>query len=317
MTMTTHFIRALLLSGFAMLIVYLFHTGDITLYIAPKMEFLVKLSAIGLYAAAIYQIYAALQARMKKRNTVDCDCGHHHAPPSKIKSLLVYGLFILPLVLGFLVPTGTLGSALAAKKGVSFSGNEAVSRAAVTGQQPTSAPAQVDASAATNSNTDGSANTDTSAEVHADPLDALFPFDEYTVDHAALAKRMYTQEIIDVPEKQFIETLTALDLYRDAFIGKKVRISGFIYKEDDMGSTRFAVSRFAMNCCSADALPYGLMADWPKASGYSEDEWVTVVGTVGLSNYLDNEILTLELSSIERIEAPETPYVYPDFDFGF
>lgn len=304
MTMTTHFIRALLLGGFAMLIVYLFHTGDITLYIAPKMEILVKLSAIGLYAAAIYQIYAALQARMKKRNAVDCDCGHHHAPPSKMKSLLVYGLFILPLVLGFFVPTGTLGSALAAKKGVSFSGNEAVSRAAVTGHQPASAPAQADATA------DADANS-------ADPLDALFPFDEYTVDHAALAKLLYTQEIIDIPEKQFIETLTALDLYREAFIGKKVRISGFIYKEDDMGSTRFAVSRFAMNCCSADALPYGLMAEWPKASGYSEDEWVTVVGTVGLSNYLDNEILTLELTSVERIEAPATPYVYPDFDFGF
>lgn len=305
MTMTTHLIRAVLLAGFAMLIVYLFHTGDIALYIAPKMEILVKLSAIGLYAAAIYQIYAALQARMKKHKAVDCDCGHHHAKPSKVKNVLVYGLFILPLALGFLVPTGTLGSALAAKKGVSFGGNEAVSRAAVSEQQPPAAPTQGDTPA------------DSGADANADPLDALFPFDEYTVDHAALAKRLYAQEIIDIPEKQFIEHLTALDLYRDAFMGKKVRISGFIYKEDDMGSNRFAVSRFAMNCCSADALPYGLMAEWPKASGYAEDEWVTAVGTIGLSHYLDNEILTLELTSIERIEAPETPYVYPDFDFGF
>jgi uncharacterized repeat protein (TIGR03943 family) len=301
MTMTTHLVRALLLAGFAMLIVYLFQTGDITLYIAPKMEILVKLSAIGLYAAAIYQIYAALQARLNKRKAAECDCGHHRKP-SRFKSFLVYGLFLLPLVLGFLVPTGTLGSALAAKKGVSFSGNEAVSRTGTEQQLTGQAQAGPGASP---------------AAAVADPLDALFPFDEYTVDHAALAKVLYAQDIVDVPEKQFIETLTALDLYRDAFIGKKVRISGFIYREDDMGDDRFAVSRFAMNCCSADALPYGLMTTWPKASEYAEDEWVTVVGTLALSDYMDNEILTLELTRIERIEAPETPYVYPDFDFGF
>lgn len=297
MTMTTHLVRALLLAGFAMLIVYLFHTGDIALYIAPKMEILVKLSAIGLYAAAIYQIYAALQARINKRKAADCDCGHPHKS-SGFKNFLVYSLFLLPLVLGFLVPTGTLGSALAAKKGVSFSGNEAVSRTGTEQQLPELAAASA-------------------SPADADSLDALFPYDEYTVDHAALAKRLYAQDIVDVPDKQFIETLTALDLYRDAFIGKEVRISGFIYREDDMGDNRFAVSRFAMNCCSADALPYGLMSEWPKASDYAEDEWVTVVGTIGLSNYLDNEILTLELSRIERIDAPEEPYVYPDFDFGF
>lgn len=301
--MTHHLIRAAILTGFAMLIVYLDRTGEMILYIAPRMELYVKLSAIGLYAAAIYQVYAALQKRMGNQ-APGCDC-EHEPSPSIFKNIVIYGLFIFPLLLGFLLPTGTLGSALAAKKGISLSGSPGVerlisqSKAApdVAGESPTPPPSN-------------------QGEQASSSIDSLFPYDEYTEAHAAYGKKLYTQTLITVPEKQFIETLTTLDLYREAFIGKEVEITGFVYREEDMGKERFAVSRFAMNCCSADALPYGLMITWPKAMNYADDEWVSVKGILTTSTYMDNEILTLEAVKLERIKAPESPYVYPDLDFG-
>lgn len=301
--MTHHLIRAAILTGFAMFIVYLDRTGEIILYIAPRMELYVKLSAIGLYAAAVYQVYAALQKRMGNR-TPGCDCEHEHAPsPSIIKNIIIYGLFVFPLLLGFLVPTGTLGSALASKKGVSLSGSAAIERTAA--QSPTTPIANE------NNTIPPAAEQQTG-----DSLDALFPSDEYTEAHAAYGKKLYSNSLITVPEKQFIETLTTLDLYREAFIGKEIEITGFVYREEDMGEERFAVSRFAMNCCSADALPYGLMINWPKAMDYVDDEWVSVKGTLTTSTYQGNEIITIEAVKLERIKAPESPYVYPDLDFG-
>ncbi|MBD2868069.1 TIGR03943 family putative permease subunit [Paenibacillus arenilitoris] len=297
--MIHHLIRAAILTGFAMFILYLDRTGEMSLYIAPRMELYVKLSALGLYAAAVYQIYAALQKRMG-RQTPDCDCGHE---PSRsiLKNTLIYGLFIFPLLLGFLVPTGTLGSALAAKKGVSLTGSAAIERPALpeeTGANPDPAAPPAD------------------APPPEDSLDSLFPSDEYTEDHAAYGKQLVREPVISVPEKQFIETLTTLDLFREAFIGKEVELTGFVYREDDMGEGRFAVSRFAMNCCSADAMPYGLMIEWPKAIDYANDEWVTVKGKLVASTYLENEIIMLEATKLERVEAPESPYVYPDLEFG-
>ncbi|WP_424766419.1 DUF1980 domain-containing protein [Paenibacillus sp. sgz302251] len=112
--MIHHLIRAAILTGFAMFIVYLDRTGEMRLYIAPHMELYIKLSALGLYAAAIYQVYAALQKRMGKQ-TPSCVCEQEHEPSSSIfKNILIYSIFIFPLLLGFLVPTGTLGSAFAA-----------------------------------------------------------------------------------------------------------------------------------------------------------------------------------------------------------
>ncbi|RCW47646.1 TIGR03943 family putative permease subunit [Paenibacillus prosopidis] len=301
--MTHHLIRAAILTGFAMFIVYLDRTGEIILYIAPRMELYVKLSAIGLYAAAVYQVYAALQKRMGNQ-TPGCDCEHDHAPsPSIIKNIIIYGLFVFPLLLGFLVPTGTLGSALASKKGVSLSGSAAIERTAP--QSPTTP-------AANENNT----NPPAVEQQTDDSLDALFPSDEFTEAHAAYGKKLYSTSLITVPEKHFIETLTTLDLYREAFIGKEIEITGFVYREEDMGEERFAVSRFAMNCCSADALPYGLMINWPKAMDYVEDEWVSVRGKLTTSTYLDNEVITIEAVKLERINAPESPYVYPDLEFG-
>ncbi|WP_246096523.1 TIGR03943 family putative permease subunit [Paenibacillus sinopodophylli] len=306
--MSHHLIRAAILTGFAMFIVYLDRSGEMVLYIAPRMELYVKLSALGLYAAAIYQIYAALQKRMGKQ-ALACDC-EHEPSPSILKNVLIYGLFVFPLVLGFLVPTGTLGSALASKKGMSLSGSAGIERKesiALPAPEPKSD--EDSANSASPPSNDGGKDTESS-------IDALFPYDEYTETHAAYGKKLYEQPLISVPEIQFIETLTTLDLYREAFIGKEIEITGFVYREEDMGKERLAVSRFAMNCCSADALPYGLMINWPKALDYVDDEWVTVKGTLTTSTYMDNEIITLDAIKIERVKAPESPYVYPDLNFG-
>lgn len=275
--MIHHLLRAAILTGFALFILYLDRTGEMALYIAPKMEVYVKLSALGLYAAAIYQVYAALQKRIGNQ-TQSCDC-EHEPSPSVFKNIIIYGLFIFPLLLGFLVPAGTLGSDIASKKGISLSG---ISTAGENGAG----------------------------------VDAFYPFDGYIEAHTAYAKKLYSQPLIRVPDTQFIETLTTFDLFREKLIGKEVEISGFIYHEDEMGKERFAVSRFAMNCCSADAMPYGLMVSWPKAMDYADDEWVTVTGRLTTSTYMNHVVMTLEAQRLERIKVPESPYVYPDLDFG-
>ncbi|MGO4345083.1 TIGR03943 family protein [Paenibacillus sp. MCAF9] len=294
--MTHHLIRAAILTGFAMLIVYLNQTDQLNLYIAPRMELYIKLSAVGLYAAAIYQVYAALQVRLDKHGK-DCDCGHEHSS-SIFKNIMIYGLFIFPLLLGFLVPTGTLGSALASKKGISFTGNSTGLITSASTASPSPSPP-----------------TKEQEITVAASIDHLFPYDEYTESNAAYGKQLYTQSLISVPEELFIETLTTLNMYQDALVGKEVEITGFVYREEDMGKDRFAVSRFVMNCCSADALPYGLMISWPKAMDYVEDEWVTVTGKLSTSTYLDNKILTLEATKLVRVKKPESPYVYPDINF--
>lgn len=96
-------------------------------------------------------------------------------------------------------------------------------------------------------------------------------------------------DVIQIPDKQFLETMTTIDLYLDNFVGKKVQIEGFVYKEQGISANQFVVSRFAMQCCSADALPVGMLAEYDRAKQFVADEWVRVTGTVQKTKYFDNE----------------------------
>lgn len=288
--MMQYLMRAAILGSFAFFIVYLVRGDHLHLYIAPRMALYVKLSALALYAGAMYQLYAAFQAWMgKKQPEDDCECGHTHASSGRplFKSFIIYSMFILPLALGFLLPNTIMGSALAAKKGVSLTGLPAVNA------------------------------TETTSEAASESiLDGRFPYDTFTEAYAHNARKLYGQETVIIEEKQFIETITTLDLYRESFIGKEVEISGFVYREDTMGQDQLVIARFAMNCCSADSMPYGLVVEYSGAQAFDTDSWLRISGTLHMTTYNGNDVLSIRGASMTNIAPPESPYVYPDFEFG-
>ncbi|MCD9023916.1 TIGR03943 family putative permease subunit [Cohnella silvisoli] len=299
--------RAILLAGFAFYIVHLVQSGTLNLYIASRMQFIVKLSALGMYAVAAQQLYAAIRAWFdSSKHVPSCDC-NHEMPSTWGKSLLLYGWFAVPLIIGFTVPDGLLGSSMASAKGVQFTPQQIV--------QPKSDLPTIEVESESRDTASPSA-TKSGTQIEEAALDILFPSDQFTESYAKFGKQLVKQDLIQVKEKQFIETLTTLDLYRTAFIGKTIQISGFVYREDSMGKQQFGISRFAISCCSADASPYGVMANFGKADTFTTDEWITVTGKLGTTMYNGNEIIQIQVNKAVKITPPKDPYVTPDLDFG-
>ncbi|WP_227013898.1 TIGR03943 family putative permease subunit [Paenibacillus psychroresistens] len=290
-SLTGHYcLRAAILTGFAMYILYLVKSDNILYYIAPRNIIYVKLSAIGFYAIAVYQIFLAINSYMGRK--VDCECDH---PPSRsiIRNTAAYSLFILPLLLGFLLPNSAMGSALAAKRGVNLS-SSLTSSNSVTLNKPSVIP--------------------TAAEI--DPkLKALFKSDKYDEGFAQLGMKLYKKDLIQVKEEGFIETLTSLDMFMNNFIGKKIEISGFVYREDDMQDNQFVVARFSIQCCTADGSPFGMMVKFDQGQKLAKDTWVKITGTINKSTYRGNEIMTLVADKVEKTTPAKSQYVYPNYDY--
>lgn len=105
-------IKAGILLGFAGYISFLVKSDALLLYIAPGMTPFVKLAAIALAVVGVYQLYEAF--RQYRGEPPSCDCedeGHSHEPSRSVfKNLLFYGLFAVPLVLGFLLPDASPGT---------------------------------------------------------------------------------------------------------------------------------------------------------------------------------------------------------------
>lgn len=138
---------------------------------------------------------------------------------------------------------------------------------------------------------------------------------DYDEPYAKLAKKLYKMPIIQVKDEGFIEIITVVDMFRDQFFGKKIEMSGFVYRETDMKPEQFVVSRFAIQCCSADGMPFGFVNEYPRAQNYAKDSWVKVTGTIGKTTYNENEIVKIIVEKVSKVEAPASPYVYPNYDY--
>lgn len=420
-----YYIRGAILLGFTTYIAYLAHLGKLNYYIVPRMIPYVMLTTLALYVLALYSIYLAWQERGRHRHEHvieqfdeqgqkgnqhehghGCNC-EHEPPRSKLKSSMIYSLFIFPIVLGFSLPDQFMGSDVVAVKGMNLSASQTANfqqtksdgtgtgeaGQAFAGDSANSAPnkapdrgneadqAIVDNSAAQygdglsdNSGSDSQQNGNSQGDIaqsgslqngdsqsgitpSGDPqsedsqsdnaqnsysqsdntkyssgqdaarqagdaqasdgqnFEAMFPSDQYSVELAELGKLLYQQELIEVKEEGFLEVLTTLDLFRENFIGKSIKLSGFVYREADMSADSFVVSRMAMQCCSADASPYGFLVQSDEGKLLDKDAWVEVTGTLGLTKYNDVEIVQLQNVTLQAIEAPDDPYVYPYFGY--
>ena len=85
------------------------------------MEMYVKLAALGMYAVAAFQAIRGWKEWHLVGALHRCDC-EHHLPKTRIGSIVTYGFFLVPLLLGFFTPDTLLGSTYAAQKGMNFSG---------------------------------------------------------------------------------------------------------------------------------------------------------------------------------------------------
>jgi putative membrane protein len=281
------------MGGFAFYIIRLVQSDHLTLYIAPRMAIYVKLAAMGLYVVAAVQLYEAIRVWNGKKGEVSCDCAHPSSG-SVWRSAGVYALFLVPLLTAFATPDTTIGSSMAGQKGINLSASSAVKQEE---KKSAAAPAQPSAPAPTG-------------------LDALFPADQFSESYANYGKKIYGQKQIVVTEKSYMEILTTLDMFLDRFVGKRLTISGFVYRDGTIGKDRFIIGRFAVQCCTADALPYGVMVEGADNAQYAKDTWLTITGTLGKTTYNGNEIMSLKLEKAVKIKPAEDPYVYPDLDFG-
>lgn len=326
-----YFLRTIILLGFSGYIVFLTKSDALQYYIAPRMMIYVKTAAVILYIIANFQGYLALRAYWGR--PVACEC-EQPVTRSRMRNTVAYGLLVLPLMIGFLLPDTALNSTMVAAKGINLSaGTSSFAKPKIASSSEISStpspstvtpddPSKITVlpKPATSDKTPPFAQP--TAQPVAPPVsqqdaevEKLFKApDEWSEDFAKMGVILYKKDRIIVQPDIYMEILSTIDLFKDNFIGKKIELTGFVYREEKMTANQFVVGRFAVSCCSADASPYGVMIDFPTAQNYQKDTWVKVTGTIQNGNYNGNDIFKIAATQIEKIAAPSTPYVYPNFE---
>lgn len=93
--------------------------------------------------------------------------------------------------------------------------------------------------------------------------------------------------------------------------GQPADVIGFVYSEPTFGENQFMVARFTISCCVADASAIGVPTFWADTSSLEQGQWVRVQGTMQVGDFRGDSLPILQATSIELVEQPEHPYLYP------
>lgn len=129
---------------------------------------------------------------------------------------------------------------------------------------------------------------------------------------AASASTM-TTFTISPENRNLLDWLRVINAAEDysALNGQPADVIGFVYTEPTIGENQFMVARFTMSCCVADASAIGLPTYWADAGSLEQGQWVRVRSTMQVAPFRDDEMPVLQAASIEVVEQPEHPYLYP------
>ncbi|ERN54497.1 TIGR03943 family putative permease subunit [Alkalihalophilus marmarensis] len=304
------YIRGIILIGFALLILAFIITGNIRYYIAVNMMPFIYFATGVFLLLGVVQIIRSTSKGQEEE--LLCDCGTDHSMEgSPVTKLLIYSIFIAPIVLGFVLPDKVLDSTVAQNRGVQYGSGiltKPTAQVSEEGSQTSRAEAYLNDPDGYMENLES--ETSASDEFSTEEFYTEEGFNSY---YDEMAQELLAEERIVVTEENYLDIMTVLDLHLDRFVGKEIHIVGFVYREPDFDDNQLVVARFGMTCCVADASVYGTMIETTEATAFENDTWVNVVGTIDKTMYNDFHIPLIQLDTINEVPEPDTPYVFPSF----
>lgn len=126
-----------------------------------------------------------------------------------------------------------------------------------------------------------------------------------------LADALRQAPAITVTDKDYTEIMNELQFFPQDYIDKEISMTGFVFKPPKLAPNQFSLVRYVVVCCTADALPYGILCELTAGTGYEEGTWLTVKGRIRQASYEDQMVPSIQITSVKKIPEPEKPYVFP------
>ncbi len=110
-----------------------------------------------------------------------------------------------------------------------------------------------------------------------------------------------------------LDWLRAMDQTEDLneLAGTEAGLIGFVYREPGFPADMAMLTRFTVNCCVADASAIGLPMQGTDIANLEQGTWVLVNGPMAVDTFEGEETLILNPQTIEFVEVPDPPYIYP------
>ena len=122
-----------------------------------------------------------------------------------------------------------------------------------------------------------------------------------------------SEEVIKITSNNYTNVLKAVHDNLDAYIGKQIQFTGYVYRVFDLSDTEFVLARNMIISSDNKAVVVGFLCNYENASNFSDNTWVEVTGTINKGHY-HGDIPIIEVTNINNVDCPTDEYVYPPDD---
>ncbi|KAB7708643.1 TIGR03943 family protein [Bacillus aerolatus] len=301
-------LRAVTLFAFFLFLIKLHLGEEITKYVNPKYVLFSQTAAV----LFLCLFYVQIQRIWGKRHIHDHDCHHgcshdHGESASPVKKMISYSILIFPLVTGFFLPAKTLDASIAAKKGTLLT-------------KPVKAQEQIENESELSHLDESAAEVEPNLSLYENGEDGFDdqvplpnPNEMADEEYKEKMKQLDNSTMIDMKDNVFEPYYGEINAEPHKYIGRTLKLKGFVYREEDFQPNQFVLARFLITHCVADANVIGFLTEFDKAHTVKENAWLEIEGTFHTTTYNNAEVPVLKIVSWKEISEPAEPYVYPVF----
>ncbi len=273
-------LRACVLLGFALFFFLSIQSGRALKYVHPRNIPVLQFAIVAMTLCAIFLFIEAWKPRRRLRSS---------------RSLWV---FIFPLVAAFLLPAGSTNAVSLAYASFNLGGS------AGENLSDNGTPSQ----AAGNGLDENTYLEDTYDEEE-------FYKENFSDMFGAKApeegEKEADQGMIVVDTDNYITWMDDIYDNLEKYKGRRIQLTGFVYREDQYKESQFVSARLMMVCCAADLQTVGFLCKYENAAALENDTWVEIVGTIEEGEFDGSPLAMVSVEQITPIEEPERSYVYP------
>lgn len=135
-------------------------------------------------------------------------------------------------------------------------------------------------------------------------------------NQADLENMAVNKNLIKFTNDNFSDMTNEISYNLNKYKGKKITLSGFVYRDDHFSKNTFVTARMLIICCAADAEVTGLACRVKNNASPKNNEWISITGTINSIENFDKDysdqktIPIIDVESIKRINKPSSPYIY-------
>lgn len=292
-----HLLKAVFLGFFILFFMNLHFNGDISKYINPKYDFMSKI-AIGIFFLFFLIQLPRIFQKNHIRHICTAHCSHDHEHWS-LGKIIGFVIVAFPLITGFTISPATLDSSIAANKGSILS--------------------QI------NSGQTKEKSFEEALMENSESLTEKENIDIYSSEHIPLVNNNYLTEeelkeknrrlqnsnIIEMNEDIFISYYSDINENPEAFVNRKIKLKGFVFKEGEFAENQLVLARYYITHCVADASVIGFLTELEGANDLQQDSWLEIEGVLAVGTYDGYELPIIKVTSWNMINEPSEPYIFP------